>query len=163
MAAAPIKSSPPPPDMSSKAKKRPSESSLVDKDSLKRLKTSGSQGMAVAETRIPSSNESQANSSETSRKFLSSATKVGGCQVSSETASMSPSKAGLEEGNGPATQQQCKHCANYTYTDVPGLRAHLVAAHAPLFTNIPGLQCGVKQFECQYCETFRTKERPTQP
>jgi hypothetical protein len=52
---------------------------------------------------------------------------------------------------------QCKYCATYNYTDPAALRAHLVESHAGQFAQIPGLQCGVKQFECPVCQSFRSK------
>jgi hypothetical protein len=52
---------------------------------------------------------------------------------------------------------QCKYCAAYNYTDAAALRAHLVESHAGQFAQIPGLQCGVKQFECPVCQSFRSK------
>lgn len=51
---------------------------------------------------------------------------------------------------------ECKQCC-YRFQDVPGLRDHLLQAHSQLFVHIPGLQCGVKQFECQFCDIFRSK------
>ena len=50
---------------------------------------------------------------------------------------------------------QCNRCA-YRYVDTEGLRQHLLQDHGDTYTDIPGLQCGVKQYECLHC-SFRSK------